>query len=201
VIEEQRKEDTVDVVEGGAKTVGEKINLKNLIKDLVSGEKEFEDCLYQHLNTLDEAYKDKVDITRYPIATAEFVEFISFNYSRFKVFADEKTKAQFYEILDIENSFAFGFYKLAASSTDNLMKFCYIIAFLVWLGIELSYLFFWNTQGLILFCSLGGSLSIFYLVYIIRHRMWVSYLSFGESIKFYFSCKCCLKPKIKVKLN
>ena len=82
--------------------VSKGVNLfKKLAHHLVHGEKEFEDQLYTHLNNLDEAQNDRVDITRYPTAVQEFVEYISGNYYFFKVFADETTKAQFYEILEI----------------------------------------------------------------------------------------------------
>jgi hypothetical protein len=66
---------------------------KKLVHHLVHGEKDFEDQLYHHLNNLDEAQNDKIDITRYPTAVLEFVQYISANYYFFKVFADETTKA------------------------------------------------------------------------------------------------------------
>lgn len=146
------------------------------------------------------AFKNSKNVRHFAEEQVKFKEFIAANWYFFKKITqdDIETRNKMMEVFLIENSFSYGFQKLAANSTDELVRYFYAVVFLVFLGYSFSDLFSSNV-GVI--ASFGfGILSIPVYVYMkIRFRKWESYFTTRQAFKWYLKCTCCLQKKYKVK--
>lgn len=80
------------------------------------------------------------------------------------------------EVFQIENSFSYGFQKLAANSTDELVRYFYAVIFLVFLGYQFSDLFS-NTLGMTMSIVFGVVSLPVYIYMKISFRKWENYFT------------------------
>jgi hypothetical protein len=188
---------------GGSSGDGKKAgNLaKHLIKKAERSQlNEFKDKLSENLKKLEAAYKNKENIRHFTEEQVKFKEFIATNWYFFKKITqdDIETRNKMMEVFAIENSFSYGFQKLAANSTDELVRYFYAVVFIVFLGYSFSDLFT-STIGMIMSYAFGVFSLPLYVWLKIRFRMWESYMSASEAFNYYLKCVCCLKKKFKLK--
>ena len=98
-------------------------------------------------------------------------------------------RRKFIRILELEDSFSIGRKEVFSNNLDFAFRWLYLLAFILLLSVQISNLYKEFTifgAGVCFGCFF--LLSFFYLI--ITYRMKQSNLSRGQSVLFYFRCKC-----------